>query len=142
MEHDGEAAPHELCGSYCASWRRSESLPPAALGPDLTAAVDLAKAEKAVSTRKAYGTGALQESAIPIAWQRAGLGVADKRVHQPRRHKHCHMTARIVQLMNPTPRADLGRGHCAKIANARTLATIAHHTSEMPNSQPSRVIIM
>src|ERR1700739_4227791 len=28
----------------------------AALGPDLTAAVDLAKAEKAVSTRKAYGT--------------------------------------------------------------------------------------
>ena len=28
---------------------------PAALGPDLTAAVDLAKAEKAVSTRKAYG---------------------------------------------------------------------------------------
>src|ERR1700722_14964473 len=29
---------------------------PAALGPDLTAAVDLAKAEKALSTRKAYGT--------------------------------------------------------------------------------------
>jgi hypothetical protein len=29
---------------------------PAALGPDLTAAVDLAKAEKAPSTRKAYGT--------------------------------------------------------------------------------------
>jgi site-specific recombinase XerD len=29
---------------------------PAALGPDLTAAVDLAKAEKAISTRKAYGT--------------------------------------------------------------------------------------
>jgi hypothetical protein len=29
---------------------------PAVLGPDLTAAVDLAKAEKAVSTRKAYGT--------------------------------------------------------------------------------------
>jgi site-specific recombinase XerD len=29
---------------------------PAALGPDLTAAVDLAKAEKAFSTRKAYGT--------------------------------------------------------------------------------------
>jgi site-specific recombinase XerD len=29
---------------------------PAALGPDLAAAVDLAKAEKAVSTRKAYGT--------------------------------------------------------------------------------------
>src|SRR5215472_11676664 len=29
---------------------------PAALGPELTAAVDLAKAEKAVSTRKAYGT--------------------------------------------------------------------------------------
>ena len=29
---------------------------PAALGPDLTAAVDLAKAEKAASTRKAYGT--------------------------------------------------------------------------------------
>jgi site-specific recombinase XerD len=29
---------------------------PGALGPDLTAAVDLAKAEKAVSTRKAYGT--------------------------------------------------------------------------------------
>jgi site-specific recombinase XerD len=29
---------------------------PAALGPDLTAAIDLAKAEKAVSTRKAYGT--------------------------------------------------------------------------------------
>ena len=29
---------------------------PTALGPDLTAAVDLAKAEKAVSTRKAYGT--------------------------------------------------------------------------------------
>ena len=27
---------------------------PAALGPDLTAAVDLAKAEKAPSTRKAY----------------------------------------------------------------------------------------
>jgi len=29
---------------------------PAALGPDLTAAVDLARAEKALSTRKAYGT--------------------------------------------------------------------------------------
>ena len=29
---------------------------PAALGVDLTAAVDLAKAEKAASTRKAYGT--------------------------------------------------------------------------------------
>jgi hypothetical protein len=29
---------------------------PAALGPDLTAAIDLAKAEKAASTRKAYGT--------------------------------------------------------------------------------------
>lgn len=29
---------------------------PAALGPDLATAVDLAKAEKAVSTRKAYGT--------------------------------------------------------------------------------------
>jgi hypothetical protein len=29
---------------------------PAALGPDLMAAADLAKAEKAVSTRKAYGT--------------------------------------------------------------------------------------
>src|SRR6266478_1310488 len=29
---------------------------PAALGPDLAAAVDLAQAEKAVSTRKAYGT--------------------------------------------------------------------------------------
>jgi site-specific recombinase XerD len=29
---------------------------PAALGPDLASAVDLAKAEKAVSTRKAYGT--------------------------------------------------------------------------------------
>src|SRR3974390_689032 len=29
---------------------------PAVLGPDFTAAVDLAKAEKAVSTRKAYGT--------------------------------------------------------------------------------------
>jgi site-specific recombinase XerD len=29
---------------------------PAALGPDLTAAVDLAKAEKALSTRKAYGS--------------------------------------------------------------------------------------
>src|SRR5271165_215619 len=29
---------------------------PAALGPDLTAAVDLAKAEKALSTRKAYAT--------------------------------------------------------------------------------------
>jgi site-specific recombinase XerD len=29
---------------------------PAALGPDLAAAVDLAKAEKALSTRKAYGT--------------------------------------------------------------------------------------
>jgi site-specific recombinase XerD len=29
---------------------------PAALGPDLTAAVDFAKAEKAASTRKAYGT--------------------------------------------------------------------------------------
>ena len=29
---------------------------PAALGHDLTTAVDLAKAEKAVSTRKAYGT--------------------------------------------------------------------------------------
>ena len=29
---------------------------PAALGPDFTAAVDLAKAEKAASTRKAYGT--------------------------------------------------------------------------------------
>src|ERR1700694_5119142 len=33
----------------------TESLP-AALGPDLAAAVDLAKAEKAASTRKAYGT--------------------------------------------------------------------------------------
>jgi site-specific recombinase XerD len=32
------------------------SILPAALGPDLTAAIDLAKAEKAVSTRKAYGT--------------------------------------------------------------------------------------
>jgi hypothetical protein len=29
---------------------------PAALGPDLVSAVDLAQAEKAVSTRKAYGT--------------------------------------------------------------------------------------
>ena len=29
---------------------------PAALGPDLTAAIDLAKAEKSASTRKAYGT--------------------------------------------------------------------------------------
>src|SRR6478609_922534 len=29
---------------------------PAALGPDIAAAVDLAKAEKAASTRKAYGT--------------------------------------------------------------------------------------
>jgi hypothetical protein len=29
---------------------------PAALGPDLAAAVDLARAEKAASTRKAYGT--------------------------------------------------------------------------------------
>jgi hypothetical protein len=29
---------------------------PAALGPDLTAAIDLARAEKAASTRKAYGT--------------------------------------------------------------------------------------
>src|SRR5882672_5052088 len=29
---------------------------PAALGPDLAAAIDLAKAEKAQSTRKAYGT--------------------------------------------------------------------------------------
>src|ERR1700730_6693495 len=29
---------------------------PAALGPDLATAIDLAKAEKAVSTRKAYGT--------------------------------------------------------------------------------------
>jgi site-specific recombinase XerD len=29
---------------------------PAALGPDLEAAIDLAKAEKAISTRKAYGT--------------------------------------------------------------------------------------
>src|ERR1700737_1060731 len=29
---------------------------PAALGPDLSAAIDLAKAEKAASTRKAYGT--------------------------------------------------------------------------------------
>ena len=29
---------------------------PAALGPDLAAAVDLAKAEKALSTRKAYGS--------------------------------------------------------------------------------------
>jgi hypothetical protein len=29
---------------------------PAALGPDFAAAVDLAKAEKAASTRKAYGT--------------------------------------------------------------------------------------
>jgi site-specific recombinase XerD len=33
----------------------TESLP-AALGPDLAAAIDLAKAEKAFSTRKAYGT--------------------------------------------------------------------------------------
>src|SRR6202165_2706931 len=33
----------------------TESLP-AALGPDLAAAIDLAKAEKAASTRKAYGT--------------------------------------------------------------------------------------
>src|SRR5262249_56935373 len=29
---------------------------PVALGPDLAAAIDLAKAEKAASTRKAYGT--------------------------------------------------------------------------------------
>src|SRR3981081_2652875 len=29
---------------------------PAALGPDLAAAIDLAKAEKAASTRMAYGT--------------------------------------------------------------------------------------
>src|ERR1700730_3432776 len=29
---------------------------PAALGPDLAVAIDLAKAEKAASTRKAYGT--------------------------------------------------------------------------------------
>jgi Phage integrase, N-terminal SAM-like domain len=29
---------------------------PAALGPDLAAAIDLAKAEKAASTRRAYGT--------------------------------------------------------------------------------------
>ena len=29
---------------------------PAVLGPDLAAAVDLAKAEKALSTRRAYGT--------------------------------------------------------------------------------------
>ena len=29
---------------------------PAALGPDLATAIDLAKAEKAASTRKAYGT--------------------------------------------------------------------------------------
>jgi hypothetical protein len=33
---------------------------PAALGPDLTTAVDLAKAEKARSTRKAYGLPAVQ----------------------------------------------------------------------------------
>src|ERR1700674_5504812 len=33
-----------------------ETALPAALGPDLAAASDLAKAEKAVSTRKAYGT--------------------------------------------------------------------------------------
>jgi len=33
----------------------SESLP-TALGPDLASAVDLAQAEKAASTRKAYGT--------------------------------------------------------------------------------------
>jgi site-specific recombinase XerD len=33
-----------------------ETALPAALGPDLAAAIDLAKAEKALSTRKAYGT--------------------------------------------------------------------------------------
>jgi site-specific recombinase XerD len=37
---------------------------PAALGPDLAAAVDLAKAEKALSTRKAYGT----DFRIFMAW--------------------------------------------------------------------------
>jgi len=37
-------------------WLASAQNLPAALGPDLTAAVDLAKAEKALSTRKAYGT--------------------------------------------------------------------------------------
>lgn len=36
MEHDGEAAPHELCGSHCASWRRSESLPFAVLAALVT----------------------------------------------------------------------------------------------------------
>jgi site-specific recombinase XerD len=49
---------------------------PAALGPDLTAAVDLARAEKALSTRKAYGTDfrlfkawcdARQVAALPAA---------------------------------------------------------------------------
>jgi hypothetical protein len=30
---------------------------PAALGADLTAAIDLARAEKALSTRRAYGDG-------------------------------------------------------------------------------------
>jgi site-specific recombinase XerD len=49
---------------------------PAALGPDLAAAIDLAKAEKAASTRKAYGTDfrlfkawcdARQVAALPAA---------------------------------------------------------------------------
>jgi site-specific recombinase XerD len=42
------SASHTIVGN-------AESLP-AALGPDLAAAVDLAKTEKALSTRKAYGT--------------------------------------------------------------------------------------
>jgi hypothetical protein len=56
---------------------------PAALGPDLTAAVDLAKAEKAVSTRKAYGTDfrlfrrGAKPGAFPLCRQaRGGSGLA------------------------------------------------------------------
>jgi hypothetical protein len=35
---------------------RIDQLPAVALGPDITAAIDLAKAERAISTRKACGT--------------------------------------------------------------------------------------
>ena len=47
MEHHRRSAPLTLIETC-------QELP--ALGPDLTAAVDLAKAEKALSTRKAYAT--------------------------------------------------------------------------------------
>src|SRR5258705_11570109 len=58
---------------------------PAALGPDLAAAIDLAKAEKAASTRKAYGTDyrlfrawcdAKGVSSLPAAPETVAAGIA------------------------------------------------------------------